>query len=1598
MAKLSRVRNLLACYLARPIRKAPPGARLAVEALEDRWLPSRLFGAGLIDDGSIATSSRANSTGGTVVTGSSMSTLHVSASPHSAGAPLQLAGGNGPPISIPYNGGSLLTHVKVQGVYYNDPITLGLQSQLDGFFTNILQSPWLTQMLANFSVGNLTIGAGSFLSDDNTGLTAPQGDSVFDNTIPNQLSSELAKGRLAAPDGNTLYAVFLPPSSAFPPIFGYHGAFIDPGSGKVVYFMAVFPGPDPNFNEFQELTLATSHELSESITDPGVGRATPTHPRGDLGWATPQLEIGDVSEAADVVTYHGFVMQEEWGRSPTDPPLLALGPIVAPVDTDFAVTQVRNNPTEGSNNGVVAIFTDKDGASESPSQFKVDVTWGDGSSSRSDDGSGDVTVISNGDGTFNVIGRHTYPGEAGTTYGGFFPSGGIAGASVFVTSTDESALTTLPATLEEAGPLTNVSAHSFSEATGQTLINEVVATFSDPGGPAGADADTSEYQASINWGDGTANDTNVIIWPNGNGNYSVLGTNHTYSSASTGPFQVSVTITHDGTSNVVVGQAFVTVPTTFTVTSLLDDGSVGTLRWAVGQANSTMGLATINFAPALFATPQTIHLSGTPLELSNTNATETIVGPAAGVTVTGDGRSRVFQADAGASASLSGLTITGGMTAGGGGGLDNEGGITTLIHCSVSGNSASKNGGGLFDNRGVTTLTDCIVSGNSSGNNGGGLYDNSILTLTNCEVSGNSAGNHGGGVYDNSPITLTNCAVSGNTAGNNGGGLYENSIVTLTNCTVSGNNASTGGGLLNRHGTFTLINCTVSGNSASNNGGGLDNFGTATLTNCTVSSNNAGSGGGGLDNFGTATLTNCTVSGNSARGRNVGGGGLLNRYRSILSLTNCTVSGNYASRFGGGLNNFGTATLTNCTVSGNSASRLGGGLDNRNTATLTNCTVSGNSAGISGGGLNNFGTATLTNCTVSGNSASYGGGLNTYGTSTLTNCTVSGNSAGFGGGLDNIFGHATLTNCTVSGNSAGIAGGGLDNYYGDAALTNCTISGNSATYGGGLRNIYNSAVTLTNCTVSGNSASFDGGGVFSALNGTTALTDCTVSGNAARYGGGLLSNAPLALNNCTVSGNSASRNGGGVYVNFGMAALTNCTVSGNTAANYGGGLNFYAGSAALTNCTVSGNTAANGGAGLYSFNNYRSVFGPLTLTNAIVAGNTNTSSAASDISGSAMGANNLIGVGGSGGLVNGVFGNLVGVTNALLAPLGNYGGPTQTMPLLPGSLAIDAGISIGAPAFDQRGQGRVGAVDIGAFESQGFTVAVTSGSDQSTNISTAFAAPLVVTVTANNPGEPVAGGLVTFTSPASGASAAIGGSPAIISAAGTASVTATANGFAGSYTVSATASGIAIPASFNLSNLPTITEPAAQTAYQNVDLPISGLLIGDDTSATLTVTLNVRHGTLVLATTTGLTMIAGNGSGAVTLTGTTANLNAALATLVYRGNLNYSGGDTLNLMATGSGVSATPASAAITVESIAQQATNLQARVSAFQTAGALNQGQANSLIVKLNLVGNNGDIGKVQAFLIEVTADLQAGILTQAQADALLGPGNVLLLGVTRR
>ena len=117
----------------------------------------------------------------------------------------------------------------------------------------------------------------------------------------------------------------------------------------------------------------------------------------------------------------------------------------------------------------------------------------------------------------------------------------------------------------------------------------------------------------------------------------------------------------------------------------------------------------------------------------------------------------------------------------------------------------------------------------------------------------------------------------------------------------------------------------------------------------------------------------------------------------------------------------------------------------------------------------------------------------------------------------------------------------------------------------------------------------------------------------------------------------------------------------------------------------------------------------------------------------------------------------------VLGVLGNYGGSSagitlisqtiQTIPLLPGSPALNAGLDATCEVTDQRGQTRFGTCDIGAFESQGFSLNLTGGNSQSTQTNTDFTAPLEVTITTNAAIEPVgAGGIIIFNAPSSGAS------------------------------------------------------------------------------------------------------------------------------------------------------------------------------------------------------------------------------------------------------
>ncbi len=156
------------------------------------------------------------------------------------------------------------------------------------------------------------------------------------------------------------------------------------------------------------------------------------------------------------------------------------------------------------------------------------------------------------------------------------------------------------------------------------------------------------------------------------------------------PYTVEFAYFGDGTFAPASTTSTLTVEPThtiFTVNSLGDagigSGDAGDLRYCVDQANADDGVNTIVFDPTIFSTAQKITLSGGELELSDTGGMQTITAPAAGLTLSGGGSSRVFEIDPGVTASLSGLTISGGsISSGNGGGLANYG-TATLTGCTI---------------------------------------------------------------------------------------------------------------------------------------------------------------------------------------------------------------------------------------------------------------------------------------------------------------------------------------------------------------------------------------------------------------------------------------------------------------------------------------------------------------------------------------------------------------------------------------------------------------------------------------------------------------------------------------------------------------------------------------------------------------------------------------------------------------------------------------------------------------------------------------------------------------------------------------------------
>jgi hypothetical protein len=273
------------------------------------------------------------------------------------------------------------------------------------------------------------------------------------------------------------------------------------------------------------------------------------------------------------------------------------------------------------------------------------------------------------------------------------------------------------------------------------------------------------------------------------------------------------------------------------------------------------------------------------------------------------------------------------------------------------------------------------------------------------------------------------------------------------------------------------------------------------------------------------------------------------------------------------------------------------------------------------------------------------------------------------------------------------------------------------------------------------------------------LVDLTLSGGVAQNGstgfgrgGAVFNSGTLTLLDSTLTGNSVIDHiggfglGGAVYNDGGQVSIINSTLAGNAVQGgkttdggiqvglaQGGAVYSRNGKVTVVNSTLAGNSAAAGGA-LYVLAD-RTAGAPgngtatVQLTNSILAGTAGSASdfeSASRGGGSIMpsGSNDLIQTNASMVVLPHLwtsFGFALGPTiitgmDPMLGHLANNGGATQTMALLPGSPALDAGLDSAAPPADQRGAQRGPAglnagshTDLGAFEDTSSYLVTTDG-------------------------------------------------------------------------------------------------------------------------------------------------------------------------------------------------------------------------------------------------------------------------------------------------
>lgn len=616
----------------------------------------------------------------------------------------------------------------------------------------------------------------------------------------------------------------------------------------------------------------------------------------------------------------------------------------------------------------------------------------------------------------------------------------------------------------------------------------------------------------------------------------------------------------------------------YLVTNLLDDGSPGSLRYEISQADAAAGPQTVAFAHGLHGTI-TLDAAKGPLSITNS---VTVDGPGANkIAVCGDDATEVFNVAGAVDAAINGLTIEHGLALQGGG-IDNSGAL------SLSGDVLTQNqangglgGGGILNEIGAS-----LIMSDSS------LLDNRATAAAGMDV-------FGGGLLNQGQAAVTGSSFQGDEAvggsgfsffgGSVGGAIdnYGSATLTVTRSAFVDNQAVAADG-------FFGIGGAIENNSGPND----DQGSAATIQSSLFAGNFAGGAGGATANGGainnegggsTMTIDDSTLAGNRAIGgagadgaSTLGqsfGGAILNYAFATMHINDSTIVANVAqggdhqaatsaapgigSAFGGGVGNaLGTLFIQNSTVDGNLAqggaaasgpggNGLGGAIENiGGQLTLSDSDLSMNlaRAGSGGGGAN----PVLAGIGAGGaldDEAFAGVGFALPSSATITGSTLNHNKA-IGG---------SRASGGVPGDGAAVGGAvavGIEQFFPFTDGSTLTMSGS----------------TLDHNSATGGSGGDALGGAIAVIAGSTADVSgteidhnrATGGAGANGLGGGIYNAGTLTLSAgadgrlTTVEYNDARGGpggqgvGGGVY-NVGVFTSTGAVIAKNHASTSNGG-------------------------------------------------------------------------------------------------------------------------------------------------------------------------------------------------------------------------------------------------------------------------------------------------------------------------------------------------------------------------------------------------------------------------------------------------------------